>query len=57
MTKPIKDTSRCAGKVAGTLVHPQCQHCLCRTVQGSRRMAHFLPPEFIAGKCPMRRQS
>lgn len=54
---PPISAARCAGKTAGTLVHSQCRNCQRRTTAGNGRVAHFLPPEFVGGVCPMRRQS
>ena len=51
------DNQRCAGKTEGWSLHQQCQHCQRKTVAGGVRQAHFLPPSFVDGKCPMRRQS
>ena len=57
MTSILNDVARCAGKAQGDTVHPQCQHCQRKTVAGGARLTHFLPPVFVDGKCPMRRQS
>lgn len=54
--QPISQ-QRCAGKIAGTLVHSQCRNCQRRTTAGNGRIAHFLPPQFVNNICPMRVQS
>lgn len=51
------DIARCAGKTQGDTIHTQCQQCQRKTVPGCARQVHFLPPVFIADKCPMRRQA
>jgi len=57
MTTAPNNPDRCAGRTEGWNLHAQCQNCQRKTTAGGARQSHFLPPVFIADKCPMRKQS